>query len=101
MNHDDLTDRLDAALDALLAARGAAGGLVEAAVPGDALDAAFGTHEGFQEARRALSAAIEGLVDAGADRDAVLTVEAAAHHLAAQAAEVGWRLRVTADGRRS
>lgn len=97
MTADDLVERLDVALDHLLAVRVAVGGLVEAPLPEQALDAALG-QAGYQEARKGFVAAMEAARAAGLPDDALHAVEAAAHHLAAQAAEVGWALGVTARG---
>ena len=96
MNSDDLTDHLDAALDAVLAARLALGGLSGTPLPEEAMDTALGLHQGFQEARRGFVAALVHLRDAGVTDEAVFAIEAAAHHLAGQAAEVGWALGITA-----
>lgn len=98
MSDEDLTDRLDAALDALLAVRVALGGLSGPLLPEEALDVALGLHQGYQEARRGFVAALEAVRRAGVTDEVVFTLEAAAHHLAAQAAEVGWSLRLTARG---
>lgn len=99
MNPEDLTDHVDVALDALLAVRLALGGLSGTALPEEAMDTALGLHQGFQEARRGFVAALVHLRDAGVTDEAVFAIEAAAHHLAGQAAEVGWLLAMTARGR--
>lgn len=97
MNADDLTDHLDAALDHLVAAR-ALGGLAAAPLAEEALDVALGLHEGFQTARRGFVEALVRLRDTGATEEAISELEAAVHHLAGQAAEVGWSLSITARG---
>lgn len=95
---DDLPERLDVALDAVLTVRVALGGLSGPPLPEEALDVALGGHEGFQGARQGFVAAVEVARAAGLTGEALCGVEAAAHHLAAQAVEVGWALGVTARG---
>lgn len=97
--HDDIADRLDVALDAVLAVRVALGGLAAALVPEEALDVALSAHQGYQEARRGFVAALEVARAAGVPDEAIYVVEAAAHELASRAAEVGWALALTARGR--
>ena len=100
MNADDLTERLDCALDAVLAVRVTLAGGAGPALPGDALDAALGLHLGFQAARRDFVVTLEAVQRAAAraDADAVLDIEAAAHAMVSQAAEVAWRLGLVASG---
>lgn len=93
-----LAERLDGAVDHLLAVRVALGGLSGPPLPEEALDVALGRHEGFQGARQGFVAALEVARAAGLTDEAIYGVEAAAHHLAGQAAEVGWALGVTARG---
>ena len=97
MNTEDLTERLDVALDAALTVRVALGGLVDTPMPEEAMDTALGLHEGYQVARRGFVEALVHLRDAGITDEALFTLVAAAHDLAGQAAEVGWMLGVTAQ----
>lgn len=98
MSTDDLTERLDQALDGILAVRVALAGGTGPALPEEALDAALGLHQGFQQARRDFVAALQALqVQAVAD-EATLVVEATAHAMVSQAAEVAWRLGLVASG---
>lgn len=92
MNAQDLAERLDKALDGILAVRVALAGGTGLALPEDALDAALGQHQGFQQTRRDFVAALEAEHRAGADADGIFAVEAAAHAMVSQAAEVAWRL---------
>ena len=92
MSADDLTERLDLALDAVLTVRLALGGQSGLPMPEDALDAALRLHQGFQQTRRDFVATVDAVQRAGADNDAVLDIEAAAHAMVSQAAEVGWGL---------
>ncbi|GMV42249.1 MAG: hypothetical protein AMXMBFR64_39650 [Myxococcales bacterium] len=96
MNNADQVDRLDVALDALLAVRVALGGLLTDAMPDEALDEALRHHEGYQAARRAFVEALYGAGRGGVNDEHIFAIESAAHTLAARAAEVGWRLGVTA-----
>ena len=78
MNTEDLTERLDVALDAVLAVRVALAGLSGAPLPEEALDVALGMHQGFQTARRGFVEALLQLRDAGATDEAIFAVEGAA-----------------------
>ena len=98
MDNRDLKDHLDATLDHLLSVRVALIGLTGAPMPEEALDIALGLHQGYQTARRSFVAALVHLRDAGVTDEAIFGVEAAGHHLAGQAAEVGWALGVTVRG---
>lgn len=96
MSNADLTDRLDAALEAVLAVRVALGGIPADAAPFEAMDDVLRRHPEYQAARRAFGAALEAL-RAGSNADKhVFAVEASANEMVARAAEVGWRLGVTA-----
>ena len=98
MSADDLIERLDQALDGVLAVQVTLAGGAGPALPGDALDTALGLHHGFQAARRDFVSALEAVQRAGADADAVLDIEAAAHGMVSQAAEVAWQLGLVAGG---
>ena len=98
MNHDNLVERLDRALDELTAVRVELGG-VDLTPPDDGLDAALGADDNYRERRVALRDAIEALLDArlGDDlRGLVLKVEEAANHQLSVAVEVGWRVGMQA-----
>jgi hypothetical protein len=99
MSGDDLTERLDRALDAVLAIRVALVGGGWCSLPDDALDTALSKDKCFQEARREFVAALEALQRAGVDASAVLDIEAAAHSMVSRAAEVAWRLGLAVQGR--
>lgn len=99
MSGDDLTERLDRALDAVLAVRVALVGGGGCSLPDNALDTALSKDQRFQDARREFVAALEAVQRAGVVANAVLDIEAAAHAMVAQAAEVGWRLGLTVQGR--
>ena len=92
MSADDLTERLDLALDAILAVRVTLAGGIGLALPDEALDAALGYDQGFQVARQDFVAALEGLQRVGVADEATLTVESTGHAMVSQAAEVGWHL---------
>jgi len=98
MSTDDLTERLDQALDGILAVRVALAGGTGPALPEEALDAALSYDQGFQMDRPDFVAALEALQRAGVTSEAVLVVEAAAHAMVSQAAEVAWRLGLVASG---
>lgn len=96
VDHLELAERLDVALDAVLFVRLALGGLTTPQVAEEALDVALGAHARYQEARRGFLVALEAVRSAGVPDEVVFNLEAAAHHLGGQAAEVGWALGVTA-----
>lgn len=99
MSYADLTDRLDAALEAVLAVRVALGGLPADAAPFEALDDALRSQAEYQTARRAFVAALKA-IRAGSNADEhVFVLEASANEMVARAAEVGWRLGIAAGTR--
>lgn len=96
MSNADQVERLDAALEAVLAVRVALGGLPADAAPFDAMDDVLRQHPEYQAARRAFVAALEA-IRAGSNADEhVFALEASANEMVARAAEAGWRLGVTA-----
>jgi hypothetical protein len=98
MSTNDLIERLDVALDAVLAVRVTLGGVAGPALPDDALDAALGLHQGFQEAGRDFVDALQAVHRGGAADEAILGIEAAAHAMVGQAAEAAWRLGLLVRG---
>jgi len=82
---------LDAALDALSAARAALGGSVPS-IPVEGLGDALIRDEKYGEAKAALVQTHQDLEQASEDGQALLDAEAAMNHLAVQAARVGWQL---------
>jgi len=99
MNTNDLAQRLDQALDAVLTVRLALTADAGPALPDEAIDAALALSEDFQLARRDFVSALRSVQRLGRADDAILAVEAAAHAMVAQAAEAGWRLGLTVQGR--
>lgn len=93
-----VTEHLDRALDAVLAARVEMGLLAEALpIPDEALDTALGADTSYQatrvEARDALNALLDAARVHGLEQ-LVFVYEAAANHQVAVAMEVGWRVGV-------
>jgi hypothetical protein len=87
----DLIDHLDDALQALLAARVAAGGAEPCPLPHTALDDALTGDLAYQDARVAFRLAL--------DSGSVLEVEAAHHQGVATAVGTGWLVATSALGR--
>lgn len=97
MSTDDLTERLDQALDGILAVRVTLAPASCPALPEEALDAALGLHQGFQAARREFVAALQALPVTGVADDAIFSIEQAAHAMVSQGIEVAWQLGCIAN----
>ena len=93
-----LLEHLDEALGRLLAARVQTGGLPDGPAPSEALAEALEKDPAHRRARAGFSHAFRVLMDLLPEehRAAGLHVEETANHLASQAADVGWRLALTA-----
>jgi len=95
-------DALAQALEGLLTALVAVGGLPTEQVPSEALDLALKQDKAYRIARVKFNAAWSQLMDVDEPvRLTALTAEAAANHVAAQAAEVGFKLGILAAGKHS
>jgi len=97
-SEDVIREHLLAALEHLLTALAAEGGLSSLTPPVEALDAALGADRGFQKARTQLRDAMEvqlAEVPSEAFRRCVLALEEVANYQAVMAVEVGWRVGVT------
>ena len=93
-DHMTITEHLDHALHAVLAARVTAGGVGTPPLPDDAFDGALGSSGDYQAARvqvREALDALQGSVD-GETWKLVLTLEAAANQALAEALEIVWKL---------
>ena len=94
-----LLERLDSALNTLLAARVLVGGLPNVDIPHEGLGATVAADDGYQTARSRFSEAFAALMDVLPDpgtRSLALELEAAANTLAVKGSEVGWTLGVMA-----
>lgn len=90
-----IIERLDRALEDVLAARIALGG-VPVALPDEALDEALRRDDGYQKARREFTTVLRRLLDrvGSTERDALLAIESTTNQLVARTAEVAFRLGV-------
>ncbi len=94
MTDTTVTDHLDDALGAVLAARAAASGTEPPPVPDDAVDVALGSSEPYTSARMQVRKALDdlqGVMDADTWKK-VLVMEAAMNAAGAEAVEVAWEL---------
>ena len=93
-DHMTITEHLDHALHAVLAARVTAGRVEIPSLPDDALHGALGSSEPYREARTGVRDALDDL-QGSVDEDAwkkVLTLEAATSQALAEAVEVVWKM---------
>ena len=97
----NMKGHLDAALDAVLAARAEMGMLAESLpIPDEALDAALAGDTSYQATKVAAREAMDALLDAAKEHGLeqhVLAYEEAANHQVAVAMEVGWKVGVLAS----
>ena len=99
MSDVEIREHLQIALEHLLTALAAGGGLSPPTPPLEALDMALGADGSYQETRRQLSNAVQDLMaetPVESHRRLVLAVEEAANHQATVAVEVGWKVGMTA-----
>ena len=97
-DHMTITEHLDHALHAVLAARVTAGGVGTPPLPDDAFDGALGSSGDYQAARAGVREALDAL-QGSVDRETwkkVLVLEAATNQALAEAIEIVWGLGWTA-----
>lgn len=99
MTEMETLEHLDRALDALMAARIAIGGLPDD-LPDTALDEALEADDEYRRVREELSEQVAKLMQVVGpfDRDAVLGLESAVNALVACGVGVGWKLGLLTDG---
>ena len=95
----DTVHHLDAALDAILTIRLAIGDL-PVALPHHGFDRALLASQSYQMALEAAHQAWEPIVEKAGDTQAAMRAEEAVNALAVRAAELGWRLAMTAGASR-
>ena len=96
VDHELAIVALGEALDAVLTALVVLDALAAVDAPKDALDAALGDNETYQQARVEFKQVHQVVADLLDDEMVAFEIEAAAHAMAAAAADVGYRVGLAA-----